>query len=249
MKPTKMRNKMIYRADFKLKSKQLASLLSKDLRERYNKRSTRVMTGDSIKVIRGEFKGVRGKVTAVSTAQNSIAVDGVQQEKIKGEKFDVYIHTSNIVITGLNEEDNLRISKLKGESPSSKDVVSVIPPADADEQTADIETVPDAPKLADSDAEVMIVPIEEETQDTQYIDSRIEEAAQDQSDTSSTDTYTEETQDQSDTSSTDTYTEETQDQSDTSSTDTYNEEEAQDTPKSESNDAGKDSKEDREGST
>ena len=122
MKPTKMRNKLIYRATFNTKSKQLTSLLSKDLRKKYGKRSARVMIGDSITVIRGEFKGVDGKVSKVSSAHNTVAMEGVKKEKVKGEKFDVYIHASNILITGLNEEDKHRISKLEG-----KDVIKSKP--------------------------------------------------------------------------------------------------------------------------
>lgn len=113
MKPTKMRNRMIYRATFGTRNKQLASPLSKQLRLRYGKRSSRVMEGDTVVVIKGEYKGIEGKVNKVSTAQNKIAVDGITQEKAKGEKFDVYIRTSNVVITGLNEDDNFRMSKLR----------------------------------------------------------------------------------------------------------------------------------------
>ena len=102
MKPTKMRNRLIYRATFNIKSKQLTSLLSKNLRKKYGKRSARIMVGDSITVIRGEFKGVDGKVSMISTENNTIAIEGVKKEKAKGEKFDVYIHTSNILITSLN---------------------------------------------------------------------------------------------------------------------------------------------------
>lgn len=114
MKPTKMRNRMVYRATFNTKSKQLAGLLSKDLRKKYGKRSARVMVGDSITVIRGEFKGVDGKVSKVSTDSNTVAIDGVKKEKAKGEKFDVQIHASNILITGLNDEDKRRIARLEG---------------------------------------------------------------------------------------------------------------------------------------
>jgi len=97
-------------------STQLSSMLSKNLRKKYGKRSIRVMEGDSVKVIRGEFNGVDGKVTKVSSADNGLTIEGVKKEKLKGEKYDVFVHTSNIEVTGLNTDDKWRINKLEGKN-------------------------------------------------------------------------------------------------------------------------------------
>lgn len=125
MKPTKMRNKLIYRATFHTRSKQLGSQLSEDLRKKYGKKSVRVIEGDSIKIVRGEFKGVDGKISKISTKKSSVAIEGVKKEKTKGDKFDVYIHTSNLLVTGLNTEDKWRIAKLEGKTPSEKPKVVI----------------------------------------------------------------------------------------------------------------------------
>jgi len=117
MKPTKMRNQMIFQATFQTRSKQLGSALSKDLHKKYGKRSVRVIEGDSVTILRGEFKGVDGKISKISTEKTSVAIDGVKKEKTKGEKFDVYIHTSNLVVTSLNSSDKWRIAKLEGKDP------------------------------------------------------------------------------------------------------------------------------------
>ena len=114
MKPTKMRNKQIFQATFQTRSKQLGSALSKDLHKKYGKRSVRVIEGDHVTILRGEFKGVDGKITQISTEKLSVAIDGVKKEKTKGDKFDVYIHTSNLVVTSLNSSDKWRIAKLEG---------------------------------------------------------------------------------------------------------------------------------------
>lgn len=113
MKPTKMRNKLIYRATFNTRSKQLTSHLSNELKKKYSKKSVRVVEGDSVKIIRGEFKGVDGKISQISTHKNSVAIEGIKKEKTKGDKFDVYIHTSNLLVTGLNTDDKWRIKKLE----------------------------------------------------------------------------------------------------------------------------------------
>ena len=116
-----MRNRQIYRATNNVRNKQLGAALSKQLRQKYHRRSIRIVNGDTVKIIRGEYKGIDGKVTKISLDKNSIAVEGVQREKLKGGKIDLYIHSSNTVITSLNAEDNWRIKKLELKSkPESK---------------------------------------------------------------------------------------------------------------------------------
>ena len=117
VKPTKMRNRMLFQATLQTKSKQLGSALSKDLQKKYGKKSARVVEGDSVTILRGEFKGVDGKISKISTQKSSVAIDGVKKEKTKGDKFDVYIHTSNLVITSLNSNDKWRMAKLEGKDP------------------------------------------------------------------------------------------------------------------------------------
>ena len=110
---------MIYRATMQTRSKQIGSALSKDLRKKYGKRSVRVIEGDNVTILRGEFKGVDGKVAKVSTEKSSVAIEGVKKEKTKGDKFDVYIHASNLMVTSLNTEDKRRVSKLEGRKDNS----------------------------------------------------------------------------------------------------------------------------------
>ena len=136
MKPTKMRNNLIYQATFQTKSKQLGSALSKDLHKKYGKRSVRVIEWDSVTIVRGEFKGVDGKVAKISKPKSSVAIEGVKKEKTKGDKFDVYIHTSNLVVTSLSTDDKWRIAKLENKDASKQSKTT----------SAKIETVKVDPK-------------------------------------------------------------------------------------------------------
>jgi len=113
MKPTKIRNKKIYRAMNQTVSRQICATLSKDLRKKYPRRSARIMINDTVKVMRGEYKGLTGKVAKISTESNSIAIEGNKKEKLKGEKIDVYIHSTNMVITSLNTDDKWRLKILE----------------------------------------------------------------------------------------------------------------------------------------
>jgi len=114
-----MRNKQIYRATNQFRSKQLGAVLSKQLRQKYNRRSARIVIGDTVKIIRGEYKSIDGKVTKVSLEKNSIAIEGIQKEKLKGGKFDIYIHSSNAIITSLNTDDKWRVNVLE-HKPNTK---------------------------------------------------------------------------------------------------------------------------------
>ena len=115
-----MRNRMLFQATLQTRSKQMGSALSKDLQKKYGKKSARIIEGDSVTILRGEFKGVDGKISKISTQKSSVAIEGVKKEKTKGDKFDVYIHTSNLVITSLNSSDKWRMAKLEGKDPKKQ---------------------------------------------------------------------------------------------------------------------------------
>jgi large subunit ribosomal protein L24 len=104
----------------------MGSALSKDLQKKYGKKSARVVEGDSVTIIRGEFKGVDGKIAKISTEKSGVTIDGVKKEKTKGDKFDVYIHTSNLVITSLNSSDKWRMAKLEGKDPRKQPKEKVV---------------------------------------------------------------------------------------------------------------------------
>ena len=113
MKPTIVRNRQIFQAAHHTRSKQLGATLSKELRKKYGRRSARVIEGDTVRIMRGEFKGIDGKVTHVSTEKNSIAVEGIKREKLKGGNVDIYIHTSNVMLTGVNLDDKWRQNRME----------------------------------------------------------------------------------------------------------------------------------------
>ena len=58
-----------------------------------------------------------GKISKISTQKNSVSIEGIKKEKTKGDKFDVYIHTSNLVVTSLNTGDKWRMARLEGKDP------------------------------------------------------------------------------------------------------------------------------------
>ena len=157
MKPTIVRNRLIFQAANHTRSKQLGATLSKELREKYGSRSTRVIEGDTVRVMRGEFKGIDGKVTHVSTEKNAVAIEGIKREKLKGGNIDLYIHTSNVMITGLNLEDKWRQNRLEGQKAKTPEKPKETP---QEKPTPEKETVKEKPKQQEKPKEVKEKPKE-----------------------------------------------------------------------------------------
>jgi large subunit ribosomal protein L24 len=104
--------------------KNIRSPLAETLRDEYRKRNARVIKGDTVKVLRGEYKNVEGKVEKVKTGRSTLFIEGIQREASKGGKVKVQIHSSNVMITSLNLQDKQRanvIRKIKSSSNEKKE--------------------------------------------------------------------------------------------------------------------------------
>jgi len=109
-KPAKQR-KYIANAPLHIKSKMIVSHLSKDLKKKYEKRNSRVVKGDKIKVVRGDFRGKMGTVELVNIKKSKVYVTGIERMKKDGSKAKVALNASNLIITELNLADKKRNSK------------------------------------------------------------------------------------------------------------------------------------------
>ncbi len=99
------------------RDKFLGANLSENLREQHKKRSMRVIKGDTVRILRGEYVGIEGKVEKVNTEKSTLSIEGVQREKIRGGNVKVQVHASNVQIISLNTDDDYRIKGI----PKSKD--------------------------------------------------------------------------------------------------------------------------------
>ena len=88
--------------------------LSEDLREEYGKRSVRVNVGDTVEVQRGDYAGETGEVITVDLKAAVVHVEDVTQEKADGEEVPRPLDASNLLVTKLNLEDDLREERLEG---------------------------------------------------------------------------------------------------------------------------------------
>jgi large subunit ribosomal protein L24 len=110
--PRKQR-KARYNAPLHIRQKLMGARLSEDLSKEYGTRSAPVIKGDTVKVMRGDFKGTEGKVQAVSLKDGTISVDGVISTKVDGTEVPRPIYPSNVIITKLELKDERREKSIK----------------------------------------------------------------------------------------------------------------------------------------
>ena len=103
-----MTNRLIGIVPKHLTERRLRSPLSRALREKYGRRNVRVIAGDTIKVIRGEYSGIEGKIEKVNMKRGSLAIEGIQREKVRGGNVKVEINSTNVIVTDLDLDDKYR---------------------------------------------------------------------------------------------------------------------------------------------
>lgn len=111
-KPSKQR-KLLFNAPLHRRSKIMSVHLSKELREKYGVRSIPIRRGDKVRVLRGDARGVEGRVVKVDRENYRVYIDSVTREKQSGETIHVPIHYSNLMIVELDLSDEWRRKKLE----------------------------------------------------------------------------------------------------------------------------------------
>jgi large subunit ribosomal protein L24 len=106
-KPSKQR-KMLYQAPDHIRHKLFAAPLSSELRKSHGVKSIPVRSGDTVRIVRGDHKGVEGKITRIDRRKYRIYVEGLTREKVDGTAIFVPIHPSKVTITSLNLDDKWR---------------------------------------------------------------------------------------------------------------------------------------------
>lgn len=112
MMPRKQRKKL-FNAPIHKRRKWLSSHLEEKLLLKYDKRSLPVIKGDTVKVMRGSFRGHENKVARVDVRGRYLEIEGITMSKADGNKIARPIHPSNVMITKLNLTDKWRRKKLE----------------------------------------------------------------------------------------------------------------------------------------
>jgi large subunit ribosomal protein L24 len=111
-KPSKQR-KFLYTAPLHARRKLLSSHLSKELRQKYTRRSMPLRKGDEVEVMVGEFKKKKGKISKIDIKKYKVYVEGMLVKKTTGIEVQAALHPSNLKIINLGLEDKRRIKVLE----------------------------------------------------------------------------------------------------------------------------------------
>lgn len=102
-KPRKQRKK-IYSAPIHVRKKFVSAHLSRELVEKFRRRSLPVRKGDKVRILRGDFKNHEGEVTRVDRKRGRIYVEGVTVTKADGSAVPRPVHPSNVMIIELAQD-------------------------------------------------------------------------------------------------------------------------------------------------
>lgn len=119
-KQPRKQKKYLANAPLHIKKRFVSVNLSKELRTKHGKRNIPVRKGDSVKIVRGKFKGKKGKITKVNLKISKVNVEGIQVKKQDGSKVDIKLQPSNLQIIELNLEDRKRKIEKTKENASKK---------------------------------------------------------------------------------------------------------------------------------
>ena len=104
---------MLYNAPLHKKRKWISSHLAENLLLKYDRRSLPVVKGDTVKVMRGNYRGHEDKISKVNVRDQTVEIEGVTLTTAKGTKIAKPIHASTLLITKLNITDKWRRQKLE----------------------------------------------------------------------------------------------------------------------------------------
>jgi len=114
-KPRKQR-KLIYNSPLHKRHKFLSAHLSKDLIQKWKRRSLSLRKGDEVKVMRGEYKRTIGKISEIDLKRLKVYIENVKRKKSSGEEVHVPVSSSNLLLLNpvMDDKERLKIISRKG---------------------------------------------------------------------------------------------------------------------------------------
>ncbi|MFP3196115.1 MAG: 50S ribosomal protein L24 [Caldivirga sp.] len=106
-------HKALGNAPWHVRRRLLTAPLSKELQRQFGVKRVPVRVGDTVLILRGDFKGTRGKVTRVDYKRVRIYVDSATNKKPSGEAVYYPIHPSKVVIVELDQSDKARMAAIE----------------------------------------------------------------------------------------------------------------------------------------
>ncbi|MEM5766521.1 MAG: 50S ribosomal protein L24 [Candidatus Aenigmatarchaeota archaeon] len=112
-KKARKQRKFLFTSPLHIRRKMMSAHLSKELREKYKRRSLPLRKGDEVVIMTGSFKGKSGKISKVDLKNYKVYIEGIKRKKTTGAEVQVPIHPSNLKIISLNLNDKKRVEMLE----------------------------------------------------------------------------------------------------------------------------------------
>ncbi|MEM5773327.1 MAG: 50S ribosomal protein L24 [Candidatus Aenigmatarchaeota archaeon] len=112
-KKARKQRKFLFSAPLHVRRKMISAHLSKELKEKYKRRSLPLRKGDEVEVMRGEFKGKKGKISRIDLKKYKVYIEGITRKKTTGAEVQAPIHPSNLRIISLNLDDKERVKAIE----------------------------------------------------------------------------------------------------------------------------------------
>ena|SRR5687767_3589471 len=77
-------------------------------------RALPVRKGDTVRIMRGGFRGREGKVVSVDRTDGTVVIEGITIEKVDEKKVARPLHASNLLIIRMDDTDAWRRRKFEG---------------------------------------------------------------------------------------------------------------------------------------
>ncbi len=109
--PRKTR-KAFFQATLRERKRTIRAHLSDELMEKYDVWTINLRKGDTVKVMRGGYRGHIGKVSDVDTKNRRVYIEKVTAVKADGKEKPRPLHPSNLLVTKLELTDPRRKKRL-----------------------------------------------------------------------------------------------------------------------------------------
>lgn len=149
-------HRRLYQAPLHIRYKHFSAPLAPSLKASYNLGSIPLRTGDTVRIMRGDRKGMEGKVTRIDRKRYRLFAEGINREKADGSATLVPIHPSKVMITNLNLEDKWRREVLKAgaEKVEKKPTQEAKKPQKSKKERRKRKSRESSPKEAESPSEI-----------------------------------------------------------------------------------------------
>ena len=106
-------HRAFHKATVHVKKRTIRARVTPEIMDKFDLWTTTVRKGDTVKVMRGGYKGHTGKVSDVDTKKRRIYIEKVTSVKADGKETPRPIHPSNVLITKLDLSDPWRKKRLE----------------------------------------------------------------------------------------------------------------------------------------